>query len=230
MIETTLTLDLLTLEAPGQTGALSACPPGLRPRAGQYCLAHAPALEECLPTALFAQGYPEEGKVHWAAPLPPGWAAGTQLVVRGPLGKGFSLPPSARRVGLAALEGLPLRLLPVMHQALEQDASVALYTSAVPRSLPDEVEVLPLDLLPEAPAWADYLALDAPLARLGELPALLGLRERQRCACAAQAVVFAPMPCGGLADCAVCAVPTARGWKRACRDGPVFSLNLLLDL
>jgi len=36
-----------------------------------------------------------------------------------------------------------------------------------------------------------------------------------------------PMPCGGLGDCGLCAVDLKRGWKLACKDGPVFDLNEL---
>ena len=228
MLESTLTLSEITLAAPGQTGGVVACPPGLIPAPGQYWLAHAPALQEPLPTALFAARILPEG-IHLAPPLPPAWTAGMPLAVRGPLGKGFHLPAMARSVALAALGGLPHRLLPLAELALQQDASVALYTPIVPRGLPDEVEVLPLDLLPEARAWADVLALDVPLARLPEVARLLGLKPFERLSCAAQALVHTPMPCGALAECGVCAEPTAHGWKLACKDGPVFDLNPLLE-
>jgi NAD(P)H-flavin reductase len=38
---------------------------------------------------------------------------------------------------------------------------------------------------------------------------------------------MAAMPCSGLADCGVCAVPARRGYKLACKDGPVFDLDEL---
>ena len=38
------------------------------------------------------------------------------------------------------------------------------------------------------------------------------------------------MPCGGAAECGICAVPFGRGWKLACKDGPVFELNPLLEI
>jgi hypothetical protein len=37
------------------------------------------------------------------------------------------------------------------------------------------------------------------------------------------------MPCGGLAECGVCALPAHRGWKLLCKDGPVLELGELLD-
>jgi len=44
----------------------------------------------------------------------------------------------------------------------------------------------------------------------------------------AQVLVVTPMPCGGLAECGVCAFTTRRGWKMACKDGPVFDLSELI--
>ena len=87
---------------------------------------------------------------------------------------------------------------------------------------PAELEIFPLEALPEALAWADFLALDVPLGRLADLPRVLGTAGRL--SCAAQALVDAPFPCGGIADCGVCAVRTRRGWRLACKDGPVFDL------
>lgn len=228
MPQASLTLSQITLEASNLTGGIVSCPPALHPTPGQYWLAHAPALSEPLPTPLFAARILAEGLL-LAPPLPPEWASGTELVVRGPLGKGFHLPLMARAVALAALGAVPHRLLPLMDVALQQGASVALYTAVVPRGLPDEVEILPLDLLPEARAWADYLALDLPLPRLPDLPHLLGLRSFERVSCTAQALVQTAMPCGGLAECGICAVPYAHSYKLACKDGPVFDLNPLLE-
>ena len=93
--------------------------------------------------------------------------------------------------------------------------------------MPASYEINPLRLLPDALAWADFLALDAPLPRLAELRSLLGLRPDQHLPCLAQVLVETPMPCGGVAECGVCAVPARRGWKLACQDGPVFNLDEL---
>jgi hypothetical protein len=43
-----------------------------------------------------------------------------------------------------------------------------------------------------------------------------------------QVLIRAPMPCGALAECGVCAVVLRHEWKMACRDGPVFNLKDLL--
>ncbi len=212
----------------GMVGARLSIPPNLRPDVGQYLLASLPEDEaEPLPVALFPSGWSGEDLLV-APPLPAGWSAGMEVWLRGPLGQGFSLPATARRVALAGLDSCVYRLLPLVSQALAQAADVALYCdSPAPLDLPLAVEVLPLSQVPGALIWADYLALDLPFGRLPQLNGLLGLEHGQRCPCVAEALIYTPMPCGGLADCWVCAVRTSSGWRLACKDGPVFGLNIL---
>ncbi len=219
------------LAAPGLVGGRIECPPGLRPAAGQYLLGQALGAEAVLPAALFAARLAtgEAHELELAPPLPPTWTAGTRLALRGPLGRGFSLPGMARRVALVAPNGLPHRLLPLAQAALAQGAAVALYTRGLPAGLPPEVEVAPPEALREAAGWADYLAADLPLAGLANLRRRLGLEHHARLPFSAQVLLQADLVCGGLAECGLCAVPARRGWRLACKDGPVFDLNELED-
>jgi hypothetical protein len=213
----------IRLEADGQSGQIN-CPPNLRPAPGQYLVATGGDPYELLPVVLFPAGY-EQGELRVAAPLPGDWTAGMELRLRGPLGNGFRMPGTVRRLALCSLDGSPARLLPLAAQALSQRAAVTVYARSAVAGLPPEVEVLPVDLLPEASAWADFLALDIPLDHLPEVRERLGLNPFQRLACPAQVLIRTAMPCGGLAECGVCAVPTQRGWALACEDGPVFDFN-----
>jgi hypothetical protein len=43
----------------------------------------------------------------------------------------------------------------------------------------------------------------------------------------AQVLIRTSMPCGGIAECGVCAVPLKSKWKMACKDGPVFEWQAL---
>lgn len=206
-----------------------ACASNLIPAPGQYLLACLPGSDDPLPAPVFSAGSTPDGFLA-APPLPANWTPGMQLLLRGPLGHGFSLPSSARRVVLVALEqSSPARLLGLLSRALEQTAAVVLASKAIPANLPAEVEVQPLANLPEIVRWADYLAVDALRAQLPGLSACLGLSGQARLPCEAQVLVFTPMPCGALADCGVCAVPIRRGHLLACKDGPVFSLAELLQ-
>lgn len=219
------TIIELRLETDGLSGRIS-CPPGLRPAPGQYLIGSGPDLFEPLPVVLFPSSIGSED-LQIAPGLPPTWTAGMHLNLRGPLGHGFRMPNIARRVALASLEESPARLLPLVDQALAQRAAVAIYARRAPRNLPEEVEVLPLDLLPEAHTWADFLALEARPNTLPDLGARLGLKPFQRPGCMTQVLVITAMPCSGLAECGVCAVPTREGWALACSDGPVFDYSQL---
>jgi hypothetical protein len=180
-----------------------------------------------LATPLFAAQAGVEGFLA-APPLPSAWAPGTRLTLYGPLGRGFDMPAMARRFALAALGESMARLLPLVLSALERGAAVALYTENPLPLLPPAVEAHPLKALPEALAWADYLALDLPLASVPSLRQRLGLKETDAIPRPAQALVRTEMPCGGLGECGACAITTRRAWKLACRDGPVFDLGELL--
>jgi hypothetical protein len=211
----------------GQPEARLVCPAGVIPAPGQYVMAHSPQeVEAALGTVLFLAEGCEDG--FWAAgPLPASWGPGTGLELRGPLGHGFDLPETARRVGLVALGDTVARLLPLARQAVQAERLVTLFSGTRLPSLPSWLEAYPLAALPEALVWPDFLALDVPLTSLSTLRQALGLGEGQWLPCPAQALVWTPMPCAGLAECGACAVPARRGYKLACVDGPVIDLRAL---
>jgi len=216
----------LRSDGSGDSAAWIACPPGAVPGAGRYLLAVDG--EAVLPHPLFLSEIAQDGFLA-ASGVPANWAPGTLLRLRGPLGQGFSVPEAARRLALAALGLTSARLLPLADLALRRGVSVALFCDGSPPPLPAAVEINPLNALPEALSWADFLALDLPLEMLPGLRASLGLDHLARLSCPGQVLVFGPMPCGGLADCGVCAVPVRRGYLLACKDGPVVDLKELLE-
>jgi hypothetical protein len=219
-------LTELTLEN-GLTGGRLLCPQSLIPFPGQYLLAHEPVSDSPLPAPVFSAGsFP--GGFLVAPPLPPTWRPGTSLSLRGPLGRGFSMPASARCIALVALGDTAARLKPLLAVALEQSALVALVSDLDFPDLPPEVEVQPVSALRNVAQWADYMALDLYRESLPGLREMLGLGEEAGVKMEAQALVLTPMPCGGIAECGVCAVTARRGWKLACKDGPVFDLTELI--
>jgi NAD(P)H-flavin reductase len=201
------------------------CPPLLVPAPGQYLLAH-DGSDAPLPVPVFPAGSAADGFL--AAPsLPRTWSPGTHLHLRGPLGRGFSLPLTARRVALLAWDDSPARLLALLPSALKQGAAITLVCKSAPRDLPMEVEVQPLQALGEALSWADFLAVDAGRESLPGLRSRLG--EQNQATAEIQVLLRTQMPCGALAECGVCAVRTRGGWKMACKDGPVFDWRELRE-
>jgi NAD(P)H-flavin reductase len=193
------------------------CPPNLIPAPGQYVLA-SDGSDAPLPVPLFYTDSAPQGfiaKVSAAA----WWSPGLMLPLRGPLGRGFSLPLSARRVGLVAFDESPARLRGLIRPALKQDADVVLVSSFAPEGLPDDVEVQPLSALSDIFEWADYAAFDVARENLPLLKEQVGKQHRRM---EAQVLIRTAIPCGGVAECGVCAVHFRHDWKLTCRDGPVF--------
>ncbi|HSK89558.1 MAG TPA: hypothetical protein VK880_14440 [Anaerolineales bacterium] len=222
-------LELILVE--GRRHVRIACPPGLIPLPGQYLLA-GDGSDAPLPVPLFhtdsaPQGVATAPWQHFtaAAPVPDSWHPGLELHLRGPLGRGFVLPSFARRVGLVAFDDSPARLKGLIQPSLKQDAAVVLVCDSMPEDLPDDVEVQPLSALPEIVDWADYLACDVKRENLSRLRERLGKLNQLAAGNAAQILIRTPVPCGGVADCGVCAVNLRSDWKLACKDGPVFNWN-----
>jgi dihydroorotate dehydrogenase electron transfer subunit len=197
------------------------CSGNLIPGPGQYVLA-GHGSDSLLPVPIFHTDSAPQGFI---GPAFDGWQPGDLLALRGPLGRGFSLPASARRVGLIAFDGPPSRLRGLISPALQQDASIVLLCDSSADHLPDVVEVQPVSAMREIFQWADFIALDVERANLNVLMEKLDEAVPRSVRSRAQILVGTPMPCGGIADCGVCALTTRSGWKLICKEGPVFDLG-----
>lgn len=203
------------------------CPPELIPGPGQYLLAHADGSDSSLPVPVFSS-LPSPHAGFRSATLSVPWRPGDSLTLRGPIGHGFSLPPAARRMALAVWDDSPSRLHGLIPMALKQNAVVVLVTNFPTPDLPEVVEVQPLNALLDVLQWADYAAMDVNRENLNQLRERLAGSEQVTAKLEAQVLVRAPMPCGALADCGVCALILHHEWKMVCKDGPVFGLKELL--
>jgi NAD(P)H-flavin reductase len=204
-----------------------ACPPAAIPQPGQYLSAWSPLDQEAAISSVLFVG--EIGAYGFLAvpPIPTTWEPGTPLVLRGPLGRGFQVPATARRLALVALDVRLSRLLPLGLLAIQSGTAVALFTDCTLPSLPAAMEGNPLGALRDAYTWADFIAIDLAIEQFENLRQMLLLARGERLPCPAEVLVVAPMPCAGLADCGACGVPARRSWKMSCQDGPVFDLEEL---
>jgi hypothetical protein len=201
------------------------CPPDLIPAPGQYIIAYARESDSPLAIPVFFRDSAPNG-FRSAPYLPLSWTPGTQLNLRGPLGHGFSIPTFARKVALVAFDESPARLLGLINTAIELEAEVVIVCGMVVDDLPEAVEVQPLQALADIYQWADYAAFDLARENLPQLKEMLGKVVQTRAPREAQVLVRAPMPCGALAECGVCALKVHHEWKMVCKDGPVFDINL----
>ena len=207
----------------GLRQARISCPASLVPSPGQYLLA-SDGSDSPLPVSIFSTDSTLQGFLA-SAPIPDSWAPGREIHLRGPLGRGFSLPGSARKVALVALASPPSRLQGLIAPALKLGAAVVIVTGFASDSLPDEVEIQPISALGEIVAWADYLAVDVTRENLPGFRDCLGSLKPAWAGKEAQVLIRTPMPCGGIADCGVCAVTLRSGSELACKEGPVFALK-----
>ncbi|MCX6065529.1 MAG: hypothetical protein NT121_07220 [Chloroflexi bacterium] len=209
----------------GRRAARLSCPPALIPAPGKYLLAHdATDFNSPLPHPIYSAGT-APGGFYLTPPIPPNWQPGTELTLRGPLGHGFSLPESARFVALAAFGSTSARLLALLEPALAQKAAIVLLTDYPPAGLPSAVEISRLSALPETAHWADYFAIDLPHF---SMETVLKSNAQHLNSVNAQVFIETPVPCGGMADCGVCAVRSRKGYQLACKDGPVFDVKQLI--
>jgi dihydroorotate dehydrogenase electron transfer subunit len=203
------TITRIAFGQDGRHRAQIACPQEYIPTPGQYIQAHKRGDENVVvPVSLFPGGWTGEDASAFitAPPIPADWQPGEVLSLRGPLGRGFTIPPTAKRIGLIALGDTTDRLLPLAEMAVYNDLAVALFTDARLPRLPTRVEANPLQVLPEALSWGDYLAFDGAPGDYEEIGKTLGISKDTPLPCPAEALIFVPMPCGGLGDCGVCAV------------------------
>lgn len=209
------------------SGGRIVCPVELIPSPGQYLLAHADGSALPLAVPIFFSDSAPHGGFRAAFTAPPGWNPGATLHLRGPLGRGFGLPSSARRVALIAFDDSPARLRGLVPLALKASAAVTLLCDCAPDDLAEEVEVQPLRAMEDICEWADYLAIDVARENLPELRRRLDGVGQARAKSEAQVLVRTSMPCGAMAECGVCAVMIKDSWTMVCRDGPVFRLSEL---
>ena len=203
------------------------CPAELIPSPGQYLLAGIASSSDPLPVSLFSTESTPEGFTA-SAPIPETWTPGTEISLFGPFGRGFGLPLTARRVVLVPFEDLHSRLLGLIPPSLKQGAAIVLVSDSDGESLHDDVEIQPFSMLDEILAWADYAAFDVERENLHGLRERLGSGRQVSVKGEAQVLIHAPAPCGGVAECGVCAVTLKSGWRLACKDGPVFDLREVL--
>lgn len=211
------------------------CSPELIPAPGQYLLAHAHGSDSPLAVPVFFSDSAPNG-FRSAPLLDSGWVPGTRLNFRGPLGHGFAVPPFARKIALVAFDESPERLRGLISISLKQDAEIVLVSNSVVNELPEAVEVQPLQAMMDIYHWADYAAFDVGRENLNQLRERFGKLEQAKAPREAavlslskgQVLVRAPMPCGALAECGVCALTIHHQWKMVCGDGPVFEFKELL--
>jgi len=173
---------------------------------------------------------------------------GERLDLLGPLGQGFSLKRNTRNLLLVA-GGMGIApLVALAEEGLRRGCAVVLALGARSREdlyptalLPPQVELHlatedgtagrtgPVTILLADPElgllpWADQVMACGPRPMLEEVAAVVRAGRMHLPAGFAQVSLEEHMACG-VGACLGCVVPTRKGYRRVCRDGPVFDLR-----
>ncbi|HCR70802.1 MAG TPA: hypothetical protein DIW23_05115 [Anaerolineae bacterium] len=202
------------------------CSSDLIPSPGQYLHAHKPASDAPLPVSLFSMDSTPNG--FRSAPIVVNWQPGDLINLRGPIGNGFHIPNSAKKIALIALDESIARLYGLISLSLKQNREVVLVCNSASQDLPEAVEVQPLQSMSEILKWADYAAFDVRRENLSQLKEMLKEQNQLPLKNEAQILIHTSMPCGGIAECGVCALTLSHEWKMICKEGPVFNLKDVL--
>jgi hypothetical protein len=211
----------LTYGPGGQPALRLTCGEDNIPLPGQGLLACKIEADQPMRRLLFPVQYFDDGFLSDISPDPM-WHLGDSLDLLGPLGSGFTPPPGSDKWLLISLGNPPDRLFPLIEAGIERSIAISLWSRKALRGLSPQVELNPT--LPEALAWADYLALDLRLEELAMIRPLLGLSSTSKVSIPAQVLLAPPMPCG-MGACQACALQGKQGWMLACSNGPIFPLE-----
>lgn len=188
---------------------------------GEYFLAFAPGTNQVLPVALFLYEF-EKDSLTLCGNLPVEWQPGTMLNLQGPMGNGFQIPAPATKIAFLAIDHfLSERLIALMRQCITRGLAAVWVTEGPPPPLPPQVEILPLTDLVDAVNWSDTSVTAVTRQRLSTL--LRTFDQQVELKDRVQVLIDSPFICGN-SRCGVCAVNTSKGWRLACKDGPIFNL------
>ncbi len=163
-------------------------------------------------------------------------SVGATVDIIAPIGNGFALDASTRRLLLAGDESHISPLIALAHEATQKLIAVTLLIEQVDQSSVQALEhLLPLDveyqvvpnisdLLLDLLRWPDQLCAAGSstlYTKLRQPIAQMGLATSNNFS---QVIVAPPMACG-FGACLACAVETPHGISLACVDGPVFHLS-----
>ena len=164
-----------------------------------------------------------------APPTPTSWAPGLTISGQGPLGNGFHVPAITRKISLVCYHSSPQLLLSLASEVQSRGGEANLFWDLPVNGetiLPfqSSLEIQPIQAVEDAFLWADMIAIDVPFTRLAEIGTLREKTGKLLSGRSVEVLIRHEMPCGGMGECGVCAIPSRKGgWKLVCKDGPVFN-------
>jgi dihydroorotate dehydrogenase electron transfer subunit len=185
-------------------------------------------MDGLLPQVLYIE-HGEDIDTPMLYPSPTSWHPGCRIIFRGPQGHGFSVPSLLRRIAMIGFDNHPSRLMPLVQSGLIMKADIVIAGDFhadpdICKDIPPQIELADTDQIQDLLSWADLTAIDVSMDRISQLGELTTKFDKLIMGKNIQVLVHTSMPCGGIAECGICAIKTVQGYKLACQEGPVFNL------
>lgn len=202
---------------------------------GQYFQVWRKGEIDLIPEIVYSTSLAHNGYIDFDR-FPVQFYPGDRVVLWGPLGHGFSIPPRSKLLYLVSSKPDISRLKPVAELAIAKGLPVSLIVNGFDlqywhKDLPAAIEIQAFSDLSNIVSHPGYVVteidathdLDVSEKIKEEIPEAL-LKHQ------GQVLIYTAMPCIGMAECGVCAIKTKKGWRFTCKDGPVFLLKDLFDV
>jgi NAD(P)H-flavin reductase len=166
-----------------------------------------------------------DNQLWYTSDKPLKWQLGKKLYVRGPIGNGFNPIGSEGKI-LFIIPGEPIgSLQSLIVDAIQSQKNVAIMCTDFEWQIHPEVEIISFEDYEYAINWADYIYIECAKNELTTISEIISLIKKH--CIPAEIFIFAPVLCGGNADCMVCTVHKKSGYRQICKEGPVISVEEL---
>ncbi|PKO07348.1 MAG: hypothetical protein CVU41_01215 [Chloroflexi bacterium HGW-Chloroflexi-3] len=194
--------------------------PQIKP--GQFLIAFNPEKDDHLIPIYFTLQLEE---LYFVKPKNTNWEIGDQLIIKGPIGSGFSNYSNYLNLLCVSLDQPHGGLNPVIDNSVNMGKNVAYMVEDTNVVLPNSVEIVFPGILDENMLWADFVLIEVERDHLEQSKEIL--KRILNSGIPAEILIYCPILCSGDSHCMVCSVKTKKGWIKTCQHGTVFNLNEL---
>lgn len=189
---------------------------------GQFFIVYNPEKDDRLFPIYFTLQLDE---IFFMKPKNTNWEIGDQLIVKGPIGSGFTYYSNFQNLLCISLDNLYGGLNPMINRSIDNGKNVAYMVENSNIVLPNSVEIVFPDMLDENLSWADYVLIEAERDHLEQSKEIIN--KVLNSGIPSEILIYCPILCTGDSQCMVCSVKTKKGWIRTCQHGTVFKLTEL---
>jgi len=187
---------------------------------GQFLIVYNPEKDDHLFPIYFTLQLDD---IYFVKPINTNWEIGDQLIVKGPIGSGFSDYFNFQNLLCISLNNPRGGLNPVIDQSVSMGKNVAYMVEDTNVVLPNSVEIVFPGMLHENLLWADFVLIEVERDNLDKNQNIL--KSIVNSGIPTEILIYCPILCSGDSQCMVCSIKTKKGWIRTCQHGTVFNLN-----